>query len=295
MSPRRPTKNITAIKGGGFVDYTTVWRVLECSKPGCDCLLKVSEDMEGFGKNSVKCPSCSYEITPDVILRAPRWKYCRICEWLQPIDYFHKHKPTSKGFRSGRQLECAVCKNTKINPFLNPLRTADQHCESSQRRRLYGLLAGEEKINSLKIYGIFEGKCFNCGKPLKQTTKGENGFRMDHTLPAKYFWPLSTGPTILCAKCNNEKHEKWPSEYYKEKKIRELSVLTGISYKILKGEPFLNPSAIKRLVANIDDFIKQWIKYPEEVKRARNLVLEKTGKDLFKLAKVVPKFLRNDT
>lgn len=46
------------------------------------------------------------------------FKLCSICEALKPIEAFHKHS----GTRSGRQPECAVCKNERINALLNPLR-----------------------------------------------------------------------------------------------------------------------------------------------------------------------------
>lgn len=42
--PRRETRNITGIRGTGAVNASEVWRVFECFRPGCDQLLKVSED-----------------------------------------------------------------------------------------------------------------------------------------------------------------------------------------------------------------------------------------------------------
>ena len=89
--PRRPTRNITDIRGTGKVDYTVVWRVFECYSPGCDQLMKVSEDwiLEQAKKGdpvSVICPKCGFKNTWDIIDRAARWKYCRVSEWLQPLD-----------------------------------------------------------------------------------------------------------------------------------------------------------------------------------------------------------------
>lgn len=209
---RRKTINITRIKGTDQVDYTVVWRVLECIRPGCDYLFKVSEDSPNFAHLSVECPKCRYRSPSDWIHRGSRWKYCRVCEWLQPLENFHRHKPDERSFRSGRQLECAMCKNTRINPVLNPKRTQDQHREFSERRRLYELLAGESKLDSRKIFRQFDEKCFNCEKKLHFSSKKPLQYHLDHTLPAKFLWPLVKGPTILCENCNNAKHEKWPSE-----------------------------------------------------------------------------------
>ena len=145
---RRETRNITGIRGTGAVDANAVWRVFECFSPGCDQLMKVSEDwIEEQRANGVSVPSMFQVRFPEhrgrSVERAARWKYCRVCEWLQPLDNFHKHKPRGRSFRSGHQLECRVCKNTRINPDLNPKRTSDQHREASQRRRLYSLISGE--------------------------------------------------------------------------------------------------------------------------------------------------------
>jgi len=217
-----------------------------------------------------------------------------VCEWLQPLENFDFHKPNTGSFRSGRQLECKVCKKTKINPFLNPLRTPDQHREAAQRRRLYGILSGElGKINSKRVFEKFDGKCFNCGKPLEFKNGKIIGGALDHTLPARYLWPLTTeNATLLCDECNNKKHDKWPSEFYDKKKLKKLAVLTGIPFDILSGKPRLNPEALKKILANVDKFIEEWIEYPEDIKKIRNLILEMEGIDIFERAKHVPDYLK---
>ena len=248
----------------------------------------------------IKCPKCGQKIyIDDEFLKATknsRWKYCRVCEWLQPLENFGFHKPNTGGFRSGRQLECKICKNTKINPFLNPLRTSDQHREAAQRRRLYGILSGEpEKIDSKKIFEKFEGKCFNCGKRIEFKNGKIISGALDHTIPARYLWPLTTkNATLLCDECNNKKHDKWPSEFYNKKKLRKLAVLTGIPFDLLEGPPRLNPNALKKILANVDKFIEDWIEYPEDIKRIRNLILELERIDIFKRAKHVPDYLKEE-
>jgi len=276
-------------------------------KPGYDDLIETTleeciKNRKSKGKNIpvVKCPKCGQEIyIDDEFLRATRnsrWKYCRVCEWLQLLDNFDYHKPNTGSFRSGRQLECKICKKTKINPFLNPLRTSDQHREAAQRRRLYGILSGElGKIDSKKIFEKFEGKCFNCGKTLEFKDGKIIGGALDHTLPARYLWPLTTeNATLLCDECNNKKHDKWPSEFYDKKKLKGLAVLTGIPFDILSGPPKLNPEALKKILANVDKFIEDWIEYPDDIKKIRYLILEMEGIDIFERAKHVPDYLRED-
>lgn len=293
--PRRRTQNITGIKGSGAVDATAVWRVFECGRPGCDQLLKASEDAiaaQGSGFQ-VTCPKCGFNNPVAQINVASRWKYCRVCERLQLLEYFHRHALNSRSFRSGRQLECSRCKKI-INAHLNPLRTPDQHREASEGRRLYGFLSGETKTDEREIYKRFNYRCFNCDRELK---KGEG--RIDHTLPARFLWPLQTGPTLLCQDCNADKAGSWPSEFYKRdatnidlEKLRRLSVVTGISYDRLAGQPQLNPAAVEWLMTHVDEFIERWIRYPEEIKRIRRMVKEMTGQDIFSVATIVPPFLK---
>jgi len=183
-------------------------------------------------------------------------------------------------------LECRSCKNDLINPYLNPRRTRDQHREAGERRRLYGLWAGEEKIDSDKVYRTFQGKCFKCGKELSKKEA-----KLDHTLPVRLLWPLKAGPTLLCDRHNNEKHDKWPSEYYNEKELRKLSILTGIPYGLLSSEPTMSPQAVTTLLENADEFLVRWARYPDEIKKIRRLVLEATGQDLYECARVVPSYL----
>lgn len=295
---RRTTQNVTNIRGTGAANASEVWRVFECFRPGCDCLMKISEDwleaQHGSNPALVKCAKCGFENGQEIVERASRWKYCRVCEWLQPLENFHRHKPTGNSFRSGRQLECKVCKNTQINRELNPKRTADQHREAAQRRRLYILLSGEtEKIDSTAVFSRFESKCFNCGKPLTYKVRGAKDYALDHTLPAKYLWPLTTkGATLLCSECNNAKHDRWPSEFYKPRQLKALARLTGFQFDLLSGPPKLNDAAVTEILANVDKFIEQWIAYPDEIKKVQRLILDMNRVDIYTSASTVPDFLQ---
>jgi len=274
-------------------------------KPGYDdligktleaCIQKKKQQEEKIP--SIECPKCGQKIYLDEgflkSTKNSRWKYCRVCEWLQPLENFDFHRPNLGSFRSGRQLECKICKKTKINPFLNPHRTSDQHREASQRRRLYGILSGElEKIESEKIFSKFKGKCFNCGASLDFKKGKIIGGGLDHTLPARYLWPLTTeNATLLCDSCNNKKHDKWPSEFYSREKLKKLAVLTSIPFELISGPPKLNPKAVRKILANVDKFIEDWIEYPEDIKKIRNLILEMEGIDIFEKAEDLPTYLK---
>jgi hypothetical protein len=159
---------------------------------------------------------------------------------------------------------------------------------------LYGFLSGEAKSNQRETYRRFSYRCFNCDRELKI---GEG--RIDHTLPARFLWPLEIGPTLLCQDCNADKAEAWPSQFYKRdatninaEKLRRLSVLTGIPYESLAGHPQLNPVAVEWLKAHVDEFIERWIRYPDEIKRIRRIVRDMAGQDIFSFASIVPRFLK---
>jgi len=263
-----------------------VWRVFECGRRGCSYLIKFQEDTPDFPNIEVECPTCGFGNTADFIRRGSQWKYCRVCEQLQPIGNFDRHRR----FSSGRQLECKSCKKL-INAVLNPRRTADQHREAAQHRRLYNLLAGQEgRLESERVFERFRSQCFSCDKALDYSAKGT--YAIDHTLPAKYLWPVSTETaTLLCDECNNAKHEKWPSEFYSEAQLRKLSFLTGIPYPVLAGRPMVCPDALRRLLSDVDGFLVQWIRYPTDIKRIRTLIREHAGIDIYNRAHNVPDFL----
>ena len=113
---------------------------------------------------------------------------------------------------------------------------------------------------------------------------------MDHTLPVYYLWPLTTdNATLLCRKHNGEKSGKWPSEYYSDRKLKKLSVITGIDYKILSGKPFYNPDAIKKLKDHkvVDDLLAKYSAYMGEIIKLRNRIKRDTGMDFFRYSKII--------
>lgn len=291
--PRRPKANESGVRGSGQVNSGSVWRVFGCSNPSCGTVLRLEEDefVQKGNEVQVECMSCAHLNNITAVAKGSLWKFCRVCEQLQPLQNFDVHRRT----RSGRQYECKSCKRI-INAELNPKRTRDQHREASERRRLYGTLAGESRVAEKEVYERFGRRCFNCGSELALGTG-----RLDHTLPARYLWPLSLGPTLLCADCNGAKAERWPSEFYMRDpetvdraKLQQLSYLTGIPYEDLAGPPKLNPAAIHRILNDVDTFLVRWIRYPEELRRLRTILINMAGIDVRDYASTFPAFLHGD-
>ncbi len=294
------------------------FRVFQCLNPDCPELLVVRQD-ELKGKFLVRCPRCGYEhrsgtmtvffefelmdLRDGSVIEKGKFaiphrdhigtgvvmKYCVLCNSLKAESEFDVHSARI----TGRQSECRLCKSI-YNSLKNQTRLAAQHREAADYRRMMDAVASggrSRRIDEDAIWKDFGGKCFNCDEPL---ARGSDEWVLDHTLPAKWLWPLDLGPTLLCKTCNGNKAEKWPSEYYKNQtKLRRLSVLTGIPFQTLAGKPAFNPEALKRLREGIDDFLVQWIKYPNRIAKLRRAILKQTRLDIFAKAKKVPGFLRD--
>lgn len=227
----------------------------------------------------------------EYIGEAPRFKYCLLCYALRPLEHFDRHNSR----QSGRQGECRSCKAV-YNGIKNQSRTTDQHREAGARRRLYGLLAGEgDHIDIKAVFEKFNSMCFKCGRELRYPSTERTTFNLDHTLPVRLLWPLGThNATLLCATCNNEKHGLWPSEVYSAAKLRSLARLTGYEYALLAGKPKVNSAAIENIVANVDSFIEDWIRYPNELKKLRRLIQFHAQIDIFDSASHIPNNLLED-
>ncbi len=187
------------------------------------------------------------------------YKYCRVCTKLLPLTDFHKHKQVKNSWKTGRQFECKTCKNTKINPFLNPLRTSDQLRESSEWSRLRGLVIPKGKMDSNEIFEKFKCKCFKCNKHLDINKKGT--YEVDHTLPHSLWWGYSTeDATLLCYDHNQEKTDKWPSDFYTKEELKRLSELTGWDFDLLNGKPQMCRENVNKFLENQEYFTKMWLK-----------------------------------
>ena len=171
----------------------------------------------------------------------------------------------------GHQLECRVCKKFYVNAPLNPLRDSQQFREDGLRRRAFERLINlllkkniihnefREKKNkefSEFIYNKFNGRCFKCKKELKSIDE----MHLDHTMPLSYLYRLDETATCLCSEHNSQKSNKFPSDYYNEDELSELSKITGLSLEILhskKPNQVIIDLLIKEVVWFFDTFLAE--------------------------------------
>lgn len=308
------TNQIRAAHVKGMGD--TAFKGFQCLNPECThfIFVKESDISEDF---HIVCPECGYvheaggetkfydysmEVNDenghpqsvasgefsiyheDYINEASRFKYCIVCNTLKPIDFFDKHSART----SGHQGECRLCKKA-YNEIKNGTRLSDQHREAAQKRRLLLDVAGSPKINSHEIEERYHHRCFCCGKDLSLVTDKKEK-PLDHTLPVYYLWPLSTeNATLLCRTCNGTKSGSWPSTFYTDKQLHQLSVYTGFDYNLLAGEPRYNPDALAALhdSAKVDALLVKYAAYMDEIIKLRNRIFKDTGYDFFTAATTI--------
>lgn len=172
--------------------------------------------------------------------REAYWKQCGTCGRILPARDFSKHVgwgPLEK------QMECRACKAV-INADLNPKRTKEQLYESSIRRRTAELLVqGENRQPDLKtLFERFEGKCFKTGKSLDYTNR--KAWAVDHILPSRWLYPLTDeNAALLSTEANNNKSDRWPSDFYTNDELIALAKITGGDLRLMASkEPVINPN-----------------------------------------------------
>ena len=273
-----------------FIRKNEIGDDFEITCPRCDTVMLSGEDtqfyeyeLEDQRDNSIVEQGKFTILHDDYIEEAQEYKYCIICNTIKPLDLFDRHSARN----SGRQGECRLCKAV-YNSIKNKTRLTDQHREAAQKRRMYLDLSGSTKIKSEEIYKRFSYCCFKCKKDLRKADAKEKP--LDHTLPAVFFWPLTTeNATLLCREHNGEKSGKWPSEYYSDHELRALAVLTGIQYDTLVGQPHYNPEAIERLKTSeqVDQLLTKYAAYMSEIIKLRNRILEHENFDFFQHSKTI--------
>lgn len=291
------------VKGMGDVAF----KGFQCLNTECQNFLFIRTD-DLLGSFEIVCPICSYtmrsgDVTTlfeydladkrddsiletglfailhdDYVAEAQEYKYCIICSKMKPLDYFAQHR--ARG--TGRQGECRLCK-TLYNSIKNQTRLTEQHREAAQKRRLYLDLSGGEHIKIQEIFDRFDCRCFKCGQDLRKM-QDQRERPLDHTLPARYLWPLTTeNATLLCRQHNGEKSDKWPAEYYTLEEQKRLAIMTGLDFELLHGPPQYNPIALSRLQQPeyVDDLLTKYAAYMPEIIKLRNRLLQETHVDLF--------------
>lgn len=171
----------------------------------------------------------------------------------------------------GFQLECRFCKKFEVNAPHNPQRTVDQMKEDGIRRRnfeqLLSELFGENpqiqyRANTGRelatdIWEKFNKKCFKCKKYLSSP----QDMHLDHTRPLALLWPLDDTATCLCADCNSQKSDKFPSEFYNDEELNQLSKITNVSLEDLRNN-VPNMIAVEKIISNIDKVIYDFCTKP---------------------------------
>ncbi len=170
--------------------------------------------------------------------RESYWKQCNMCGRVLPFKSFSGHKgwgPLEK------QMECRGCKAV-INASLNPKRTKEQLHESSLKRRVADLLMeGEsEKIDFKDLFKKFNSRCFKTGKKLDIDDRGS--WAIDHILPSRFLYPLTKkNAALLSREANENKRDKWPSQFYTNNELKELTLITGADLSLIsKKDPIVN-------------------------------------------------------
>jgi len=103
------------------------------------------------------------------------------------------------------------------------------------------LLAGcDEAISIDELFDRFDHKCFKTHRPLN--IKDRRAWAVDHILPSRYLYPLTVSNAALLSKAaNDNKRDRWPSEFYTNNELIELAKLTGADLKLLSSKkPIVN-------------------------------------------------------
>ena len=288
------------VQGAGQVLYSG----FQCPSGGCEFWFVLPKS-ELEGDYSFTCPACSqsfgrgdsvllfnYELkqlADDTTIESGVFemyideylgdavvlKYCLLCYELKPLSAFSNHSSMA----SGKQGECRRCK-TRYNAIKNQSRTPDQHRDASQKRRLLVDLGGADHFDSDVVRVRYSDHCFKCGKDV--SLPGMAAF--DHTLPARYLWPMTTqNATLLCKECNGQKGATWPALFYDDNALRTLAQKTGVPYDVLRSTPRINPDALDSLRKPefVDALFTKYADYMDDVVLIRNRVLELEGFDFF--------------
>ncbi|ADO84409.1 HNH endonuclease [Ilyobacter polytropus] len=113
----------------------------------------------------------------------------------------------------------------------------------------------------LKLYGIFENKCFKCSST--------EHLSIDHHIPISKGYPLKDkeaglNAVVLCEKCNRKKGDTLPDEYYKKYELIRLENL-GV-----KSHLYYSSKRIKEVEKNLLsyklDFLRESIDKKEKIK-----------------------------
>jgi len=296
--PRRVTKNITGIPRIEKLPFHDAWVAFACVRCGMLNFVRIGTELlspeEAYQTAGWKCKECNYihsrksalpfKNWPEEFVKANSvhaqrfwqaffriltegpesyWKQCNTCGRTLQFSAFSRHAGWGP---LERQMECRSCKGV-INARLNPLRTKEQLHESSIKRRIADmLLEGEnEKIPFNDLFKRFNSRCFKTGKPLD--IKDRKSWAIDHILPSKHLYPLTVQNAALLSKdANDNKSEKWPSEFYTNSELIKLAKITGANLSLLSRKtPIINPNI------NVNACVARFLKVRERSNLSKRL------------------------
>ncbi len=311
---RRTIKNKTGFGNKEGVNHKDAWVCFPCLQCGETVQIRIGQDIltpeSAFEDAIWICPKCGYEHScisdlPQSLSNFPEewhscedphcqsfwraffrmatkdvfsyWKQCSKCGRILPVTCFDAH--SGDGWKPlNRQAECKACKGA-INANLNKLRTKEQLWEGTIGRRIGDLLSRtNEKANPKEVFDRFNGKCFKCGehsKPLNY--KDGKSYHIDHIMPSKYFWPLTTeNAALLCRDHNEAKSGKWPSEFYTDKELVKLAKITGANLELISSkEPLYNMDIDpNQAVSRLFDNVREESHLPKLIQGLKKVILE---------------------
>jgi len=317
---RRKTKNLTGLARIEGIPYHDAWVGFICLSCGVLNNIRIGLDLLApkttYKTAKWECSKCGYvhsensdlpfenwskDFTVSESIRAQRfweaffriatehpesyWKQCNVCGRILPFAAFSKHSGWGP---LERQMECRSCKGA-INAVLNPKRTKEQLHESSVRRRIADLLLeGEhETIAIADLFKRFDNRCFKTKQPLN-INKRET-WAIDHILPSRWLYPLTKeNAALLSTEANNNKRDKWPSEFYTNNELIELAKLTGADLGLLAGKtPVINANI------NVDKCVKRYLQVRERSHLPKRInELRKILEDYSLVNKLSPKNIK---
>jgi len=272
---RRQTKNTTGIPRIEGIPYHDAWVSFACISCGVRNFVRVGQELltptDAFETAEWVCEGCGFmhsretdlpfdawphDLRDSTRVAAERfwraffrsatehdssyWKQCNACGRILPFSDFSRHQGWGP---LERQMECRACKAV-INAKLNPKRTKQQLHEASVKRRIADLLLeGEnETIDPDDLFKRFAGKCFKSGKKLDINKRAT--WAIDHILPSKFLYPLTTSnAALLSREANENKRDRWPSDFYTNSELQRLARITGADLSLLtRSKPIINPN-----------------------------------------------------
>lgn len=271
---RRRTKHRTGIPRIAGIPVHDAWVCFVCVKCGEANHLRIGRELltpqQAFETAEWVCQECGFLHSRETDLPFRRWpkntttakriaaqrfwqaffrtatehpesycKQCNACGRILPFLAFSRHRGWGP---LERQMECRSCKAV-INARLNPKRSKEQLHEASMRRRVAEmLLEGEnERIDLKELFRRFGSRCFKTRKNLN--FKDRRSWAIDHILPSKYLCPLTmSNAALLSREANENKRDRWPSEFYTNSELIRLARMTGADLSLLSSKnPILNP------------------------------------------------------